>query len=984
MPVKGKLLSWYRLEFTISATASGDTKVWGAYGRTRFTPDAVSVSDEIRVIFNASQDAGTYAASVAINADSSPISVSSSTGYSATGSVTITVKDLTVYNTVTNSGPTVSWSGIDVVIDGTTHSYGADGATYSAGTGPCYVPLIGIPWEIGIDEASPYSNHHSGDTPGDLVLDIVGGWRFKETSGDSWTALPVTLPPTPVFDGGAFNLADIITCTDTSDGAIHIELELNTSASHSDGVSPPVRLCLLPDLEKAVQKISVDYRALWYREVFPQFDALDIRQMWDPVAPDYSEVGGNTELYEEESVLLLPVGRSTAAIEDVFSQSTYAPIEVHAGQKVNPFIAYEIDSFIFPFDSSTSWTNYLGHNELLPRYLNSWANPHWQMFLWWQDWDLDGSATDPADYWHKVRSQWIWNSGLSSGDKRQTRNSFVIDCLNTESGISPFWDSYTASLGWVGASRWKTRDFTVRTSYTYDSSTSAIWTLTDCTASWGGSITLTSTGASTISAKLELGRYDYAPYQWAHVANKIFVDWSTTNVSAVRVYLVGVDYNDPARPSARALLKVNSGDTTTTKNHTYDRPVGTSEQYAGSWAIDNGVGVVTDTGADFDGDGISAATMADAERALAFQLLAGYSAAYLEFEIDLVSTGSPVTIEYPRLEYSYSDDPQMVIETGQTAAIIWKNGPGIRWGNTFYYDSGVLTTPELKGLGVYPNTIIDALCWGRNWIEGKLSTDGLTTELATIFDTEEGQSAANADARSLACILPKTYADGGIHSLDKTTLHMALIGTQAEWPPMAAMPYRKRDSAWAATGTYAQVAYSWAQERRDFVSAGRTPIHLRESGGAQWTAARTGALSGWTISSHSHAVDNSESGYFIYYNGAKRATDIRPWHGYFFADGSASPSGSYPSVWRGNFGEYLTLHVEGQDLRFEAWRSTPLGSADQSTIVATVSGTLRHPHGMTDRRERIYVRFEVEDPAGTFTAYECHSDDFGATWSTPA
>lgn len=42
------------------------------------------------------------------------------------------------------------------------------------------------------------------------------------------------------------------------------------------------------------------------------------------------------------------------------------------------------------------------------------------------------------------------------------------------------------------------------------------------------------------------------------------------------------------------------------------------------------------------------------------------------------------------------------------------------------------------------------------------------------------------------------------------------------------------------------------------------------------------------------------------------------------------------------------------------------------------------PARMTDRRERIYVRFEVEDPAGTFTAYECHSDDFGATWSTPA
>jgi hypothetical protein len=144
----------------------------------------------------------------------------------------------------------------------------------------------------------------------------------------------------------------------------------------------------------------------------------------------------------------------------------------------------------------------------------------------------------------------------------------------------------------------------------------------------------------------------------AHLANQITVDWISTNISAVRCYLVSID-------GTRVSLATATG--------TYDRPSARDGHYAGSHAQDFGCGIVSDTGTDDLATGISATTLADSERAFAYELLGGFLAAAIEFEIDVVSTASTVALHYPEFHIP-STAWRMICENGHYQDLIYPGG----------------------------------------------------------------------------------------------------------------------------------------------------------------------------------------------------------------------------------------------------------------------------------------------------------------------
>ena len=908
-------------------------------------------------------------------------------------SATVTFDDFRVYvmgadpgaATITPNTFYVTWSGAEVIINGISKHTSGAGSVSGNGLAPGYCPLLGLPVRIyGTCSAGTASGAVAPPTytsESEVTSVVTGGWRWKPVGSASWSDLPVALFTYPAMPGtGSLNVSGIV----VSDSTYGTHLNLRTFASRErsapgtcpgspggpaafDGGDEYGEVWLCPNLARSFERMeSADFAALIYRGGLPGVDweATRSRKIVGATLPTNSSSTGVVYNSFDETYFTATSGQHQAET-DAFPTTVYSPVVVarSAGSGTTP-LADGCDDEGFPadlqdlesvgFETAETVEDLTANPDLLAtlhhntvkhvRYFNYWGNPHWSFGFPQINWELNGSPIDWLDYWGPIRTQWLDLAGLPTGEKRQTRNRLIGTNVLDDGELAPWQDATNGGLRWVGASRWQTLDVTPQASYTYNSGTISQFTPDGGTVGHHmGRLRLTPT-ATTMEAVLDLGLFTHQPFQWPHIATHVTLDWQTTNVLSVSLYIEGQD-------GTRVLL-ASDGDL---KGIRLAIPRGDTTEYAGSWALDHGAGVATDVGADVPAGGISTATVADPERVTAFSLLPGATRRRLVIEATATGTGLAMTIDYPILEHDPPQEPTVVYETPQHASFIWpkvagEGGNGLRFGNLDYYNqvSGWNIPPVVTALGEsavanHP-TAVDALAWYRHWLEGNVETNNLNSEINSLFDAVElgGRSEVpGADLSTYGFLLP-----------DHTTssYRFAILNHPAEVPPLGNLPRGTRDAAWDESSSLAQVAYVWAQEPARYVTPGPVGVRLYEPSPSttEWTTVEGGSPTGWTITRHSHIVDNSESNdYRIFYDGTHYA-DATPWHGHFAVFGLPDTAGTNVSYDVARGGEHYRAFVAGST----AWFSTSanaLGWTDADTGLAAEWVSVRVARGRRSR-----------------------------------
>jgi len=516
--------------------------------------------------------------------------------------------------------------------------------------------------------------------------------------------------------------------------------------------------------------------------------------------------------------------------------------------------------------------DYLIHDEDICRYVNTWASRLWSFFYWFppgspqSQWPVLGSPIDDI-YWIAKGDQWEYQSSLPEGEQTRRRTTLVSAplALGAQAGYILLNIMGTAT-SWWGDATFKVDEVTPETEVTLDSSSSSLWTFTDCSGAFDGTgVTLTpDPGEFTIIAEFDFGSWTVDPHMFGHICDRFEFDWEDANIVSVTIDLVSED------GTASVLL-------TTAKGEVF-RPVNPADdKYAGSWEQDFGVGLISDSGADSLGTGMSAATMADPELVHAFSLLGGRGAHSLRFTVVVTGDDADCKILYPVLR-SPEVASQSYDENKSQAAIVWPNRPGIRFGDAqhYYGDSHhaepQVLPPGIPTQGMKPSAL-DWLTFKRLFLLNKDFDEDLATEIASLYDANEATDAAGVNESSVSYLLP---VDGAGAATSRVFPRAALVNG-ASVPPVPSFPRRARGSDWQPTGDFAQESVSHAVEPRFFIGNFRT--HQFDLSAVQWTTTRT-SLDGWPISAHLHAVDNTETGFPIQ-RGAVEIATMSPWQGCF-------------------------------------------------------------------------------------------------------
>jgi hypothetical protein len=562
---------------------------------------------------------------------------------------------------------------------------------------------------------------------------------------------------------------------------------------------------LIPDLERAIVRLGDDHASEYYRYPFPQTKAQSGNTFRD--GNDIGFTVSNPVVHPSLSEFKSVVTNATSPFEEPLGYTAYAEVycQKSKGHRVgfsayhpnicvcpwdwfvlgsppcqtgqvmgflcgavfptpaNPVIQSEGRSFQFPSNVQDGQIGgvLIGgpmyHRDALTRYFATWVHPIWLMYYWTVErHPVDYAPVRWADYWGPIREQWF------EDDSRQ-RNSIIATFCEDEQGNTPWLDQYTAppsddpedpnnGLRWIGLHRFKRESFTIPVNLTLSPSRPAKWAARiqsgtpDCTITLGASgVTLSAFAVTTAQVDCSLVNWDADPYLLLAIFQALTITWDASNVSSMSVSLVGWDGAEtpltvPGRTDVKDLSPAQT-------------------KYAGSWAIDNGAGVVTDEGVDTLPNGISVDTMQGSPtRAAAFQLGLGRSWRYLRYRITPINPAVSVRLDWPFFEFPTAR-PTVFWESGKCAAIVWPDGPGVRWGSLLSYHPtfGWLYPPGVAGLGT-ASTIIDAKTFGRRLLQGDGGSDlasTITGELPGLVDSIEGPASISVvDKFSLAFPLP--------------------------------------------------------------------------------------------------------------------------------------------------------------------------------------------------------------------------------------
>ena len=714
--------------------------------------------------------------------------------------------------------------------------------------------------------------------------------------------------------------------------------------SESQSSSKGGNVQLHPDLETAIARMAEGYRCQGLRLTIPETRALVTSSTTD--GPTTTSTSSNPVVHPGEAIFRESMGPVAADLEDYLARPCYAPCSSSSSSSSstsytiiphNPATCPAVGScppgwtatrevtitypqhpgtsqsqgngYLFPASVGLPPTSsggpppgadYLWHADPIARYLAYRGAKLWHALrfvpknvegedelLPQEEWKLD-DAPVLNQYWKSTRTHWAGDDYLPSAARTKRRSDLISAC-NDESGHTPFVDAFVGeNLRWFDNSRWVTMDCSPTGAGPYEACPPSLelrpdsapaWSVTGATPSFGSAgITLNpDEGATQIVLELALAQHACPPAFYPATCGKVRLAWSGPRIAEVSAALVS------ALGGTKPLAELVSGADAVL-------PRGADSGYAGSWAIQNGNDFTDDFGLDVAPGGESSATMSDPARIHSFGGVAMGQGGRLRITIALADgSGSPV-LRYP-IFHRAAGKPTVVHESGQCSAILWPDGPGLRFGDWVHFDpiQGWLDPPGVLGLG-YKATIVDAIAWRRLVLQGVSALSGgttgltsspqivpaLTTELAQRFDAFEGRSIAQVDQKGIGFPLPMGSGDH---------LRFALVNTMAETPPYPLFPVRRRDpETWQPTGTPACVVYDLCKEPRDVIATG-APLTVRKPDGTVVSEVAP-APAGWSIQRYSPALDNDESGWKVGRGGTVYG-DLAPWHGYLFVGGLA-------------------------------------------------------------------------------------------------
>lgn len=655
----------------------------------------------------------------------------------------------------------------------------------------------------------------------------------------------------------------------------------------------------IPNLERSIVRLNNDYKALWRRFHFPEVRGSATRNCVNGAVT--VNTGGAVTVYNDLGVDFLElVTNATSNVEQCFPANIYTQYGMNKNQAYSKTWSYNsgtvaclcppssvpipscppgtlqvITCTIIPYtDPNTTQSEgidisfpsyvgtlstYQGHADMLCRYTGSWVNPHWALAYHKQNWDVDGSPADANLYWETIKEQYLYNASLPISPR--TRNSMIASPMYWDNGNQPFQDAFFNEFRWIGVSRFKTLSTTLPNSVTLSTTRTGSWSSTDCSFSIGAS-GITVSGFTKPTAILSLDLCDYAtdPYLLLMKTHQAILSWNVANVSNIDIALIGLD-------GVSNYIGNVAG--------TYDFNVGIQNKYAGSWAIDNGAGLVSDTGTDSLPNGISSTVMSNPETVVGFELAKGRQYARLEFRITPTNMANSVLINFPTFNLEHTH-PMNYWENSKCLSMLWHNRMVIRWGQQRWYDPilGFQNPPLVDGMGT-ASTIIDAMAFRYRILLGTGGTNlanTITTDLSSMYDTYEGQSISVVDKFSCSFVLPKGQGQD---------IRFALVNSFSELPPFACFPYKKRSTqTWLPTGSYAQVVYDWVQDGRYLISNESASAKLQTDAGVDSGSALSPQEPGWYIWTFNPTLYNNEVDWKIV-SGGKTFALVRPWHGWF-------------------------------------------------------------------------------------------------------
>lgn len=784
------------------------------------------------------------------------------------------------------------------------------------------------------------------------------------------------------------------------------DLYKNTSTSESGNGA----ICVIPNLEKIIHRLGHDTAALIYRNDLPLVTGSASRG-WTIDAVSES-VSANPAIFPGSLPFVGALGNDLHPMEDFLGFPTPCPLSVTKSKSES--VGYErymvsiVDMGTHPppdfsdpaqcpegtarigvsvYDTlpetpegsgkseTVSWTsidtvdfvsNYQQHASALLRYIGTWGNILWHYLHFRANY----SDVDFDSHWGPGRQQHKSNPALPAPERTNTRAD-VIGSSWFDSGHVPFMDALMGGQLWLGTSRH--RLYTPTIPAECQTGASSVWNFgvyDPDLESWdgggsvgSGSVTI---GTDTTKTTLDVLSFSAFPFMYPLICDRIQIPASGfSNVASFSVKLIGID-------GSEVELCTASG--------THVIPKGPNSKYAGSWGIQNSPGGgLDDLGVDADANGISSLVMADPLHCSAFSLLPARSYYRLRYDIVKTNPAHDATVPHPVFKRN-TTTPKMICESGHIQTLIWPNGSALRLGNWDFYIQGVgfQNPPVIKAFE--KTTIIDALCTIRLIFEARAADDGLTTELASMFDTLEGQSVGVVDKFSVAYLNPLAGK-----WLVASSFQWSLINTMAEGPPLACFPNKSfgiGSTDWSQTGPYKHEVLEWSQEDRYLIHP-TNPMHqLNAAGSAQITTSVAG-IPGWAITQHREPVDNLETPTWdIQVLGTKYA-DATPWRGFF---GICDIEVDGIAVWAHNllsvFGFVHWVWASGSGV---AHRRSNTSWPLERDVDVMVSGDSSDacPVLRQNADGRLFCVF-VRGVKGSRHLLECFSDNDGRTWTTPA
>lgn len=906
------------------------------------------------------------------------LAISASVPYGFSSSLTF--HDLDIY--FNGSGQWyIKWSSIEWKVEGTTEYTGSGGTLWSImAPVPSAIPIIGNP-PIVSSTAGPIIGTliqpgcDPGPRPeawvdvgGDASCTAYGGFRVKDSDG--WSELKVVLPEggeclshvVPFSSSQQIDNYWAYIVQDLVEGWQMAYPGHEDQRGHfrmNDGFEELIFRGELPKVPHRVRHIES------HTPCFPE----DSSPIYD------EDETTDTNGYPIRPELLATLTDDPHVAEEPCTMRAMAPFEINdlhqkSGPPGDDTLSLTKTSLGENYIDSFSPTPAYTHPEWNSRINNTVLSPHWSYWPWFPPdtasspirWDLAGSDSD-IDYWHQIRQQHVTHPTLSMLDDDTQRRVNCVSDLITQNGHTGVCQLIASLPCWLGLSRFSVDEQEYPTSFTPNEESADRYHFYDGETPSTGSVSDIAIELTTgYVIEFDMASFTAYPYMTPTLADRVTIP-NISNTDSFLVFAIGTD-------GSEKLICSGPG--------TYRIPYGDAEKWASDAVQEFGAGYISDSFDPIAANNFSGGTFLFDTRTSSSLLLPAFSPEKIRIEVIKTNPGLPCFMAHPTFLMAPWADAKVFHETGRISTVLFKDGPCVRFGALSFYDYGLdtpLSEPLVSDLTLAP-TIGDLWAWQNCFLLGKDALDDLATRMNAEFVNGEECTVVDHLWRDP----DKQIVTISFIANSEIGPAMCYANSLRELPPTSTTPVRRRESStgWKATGGFGMYSYELCEQKHPVIVPGTTPPHLVDTVDILEDA---DAPSGWTVRTHSIAVDNNEGCDYTLKWDNRDWFDVRPWRGWLSVLAPAPSLRNVRGVWHlmTKDGRFLNSWTNGSGAFAKWWHwILPRGTSGISTVA---SGAQYYQCRVSeDARHRIYavVSSAVDDD---FAVFRTTSDDGGKTWN---